>query len=78
MSIFHHKRNLLVRFNWENPSAHLFAGFANIIVFGASNFETFHKAGFHPLTNIMTSQRKTLNCSLSAAFEGAASPSLNL
>ena len=69
MSIFYHKRNLLIRFNWENPSAHLFAGFANIIVFGASDFETFNNAGHHPLTDVMTSQLKTLNSSLSASFD---------
>jgi hypothetical protein len=68
MSIFHHKRNLLTRFNLKNPSAHLFAGFANIIVFGASDFETFDNAGLHPLTDIMTSQLKPLNSSCSTPF----------
>ena len=69
MSIFHHKRNLLIRFNWKNSPAHLFAGFANIIVFGASDFETFYNAGLHPLTYIMTSQLKPLNSSCSTPFD---------
>jgi hypothetical protein len=69
MSVIHHERDLLMRFNWENPSAHLFAGFANSIVFGALNFQTFHNARLHPFTDIMASQLKTLNSSLSASFD---------
>jgi hypothetical protein len=68
LSIFHHKRNLLVRFDRKNASTHSFAGFANILVFGASDFETFHNAGLHPLTDIMTGQLKTLNSSCSTPF----------
>jgi len=75
MSVLHHKRNLLIRFNRKNSSAHLFAGFANSIVFGASDFETFNNAGLHPLTDIMTSQLKPLNASLSAAFDISTSAS---
>ena len=69
MSIFHHKRNLLIGFNNENPSAHLFAGFANILIIGTSKFETLNNAGLHPLTYIMTRQVKTFNSSLSASFD---------
>ena len=69
MSIIHNKRNLLIRFNWKNSPAHLFAGFANILIIGASNFETFNNAGLHPFTYIMTSQLKTFNSSLSASFD---------
>jgi hypothetical protein len=67
--IFHHKRNLLVRFDRENSSVHLFTNFANIIVFGASQFETFHNARLHPLTYIMPSQLKSLNASCSTPFD---------
>jgi hypothetical protein len=69
MSIFHHKRNLLIRFNRKNPSAHLSAGVANILILGASDFETFNDAGFHPLTYIMPSQLKPLDSSCSASFD---------
>ena len=69
MSIFHHKRNFLTRFNLKNPSAHLFAGFADIIVFGASQFETFNNAGLHPLTNVLTSKPQPLDRSRSASFD---------
>jgi len=60
---------LLIRFNLKNSSVHLSAGFANSIVFSASNFEAFDNAGFHPLTYIMTGQLKTFNSSLSAPFD---------
>jgi hypothetical protein len=69
MSVLHHKRNLLTRFNRKNSSTHLFAVFANIIVFGALNFETFNDAGLYPLAYIMPSQLKPLNSSLSASFD---------
>jgi hypothetical protein len=69
MSVIHDKRNLLIRFNRKNSSAHLLAGIANILVIGTSNFETSNNAGLHPLTYIMTSQLKTLNRSLSASFD---------
>jgi hypothetical protein len=68
MSVIDHERNLLIRFNRKNSSVHLFAGFANILVFCASDFKAFNNAGLHPLTDIMTSKLKTLDCSLSAAF----------
>src|SRR5208337_5677094 len=69
MSVIHHKRNLLIRSDRKNSSAHLSAGVANILVIGASQFETFNNAGHHPLTDVMTSQLKTLNSSLSASFD---------
>jgi hypothetical protein len=68
MSVIHHERNLLMRFNLKNPSAHLFAGLANILIIGASDFETFDNAGHHPLTDIMTSQLKPLDSSCSTPF----------
>jgi hypothetical protein len=58
-----------MRFNRKNTSAHLFASFAHSIVFGASDFETFHNAGLYPLTNIMPSQLKPLNANLSTPFD---------
>jgi len=58
-----------MRFNRKNPRAHLFADFANILIIGASQFETFNDAGLHPLTYIMPSQFKTLDCSLSASLD---------
>ena len=69
MSVIHHKRNLLMRFNWKNSSAHLSAGVANILVIGASRFETSNDAGLHPLTNVLTSKLKPLDRSLSASFD---------
>jgi hypothetical protein len=47
----------------------LFAGLANILIFGTSNFEAFHNARLHPLTNIMPSQLKPLDSSCSAPFD---------
>ena len=58
-----------MRFNWKNSSAHLSAGVANILVIGASQFETFNNAGLHPLTNVLTSKLKPLDRSLSASFD---------
>jgi hypothetical protein len=60
---------LLVRFDRKNSSTHLFAGFANILVIGAFDFETFNDAGLPPLAYIVTSQLKPLNSSCSASFD---------
>ncbi len=68
MRVSHHEGDLLARFNWKNSSAHLSAGVANILVIGASQFETFNSAGLHPLTNVLTSQLKTLSSSLPVSF----------
>jgi hypothetical protein len=69
MSIFHHKQNLLIRFDRKNSSTHLRAALAHIIVFSASDFETFDNAGYYPLTDIMTSQLKPLESSCSASLD---------
>ena len=58
-----------MRFNWKNSSAHLSAEVANILVIGASQFETFNNAGLHPLTNVLTSKLKPLDRNLSASFD---------
>ena len=53
----------------DDPRKFFAIPLGDIIVFGASDFETFNNAGLHPLTDIMTSQLKPLNASLSAAFD---------
>jgi hypothetical protein len=69
VSVLHHKGNLLVRFDRKNSSVDLFTNFANVTVFGASDFETFHNAGLHPLAYIVTSKLKPLDSSCSAVFD---------
>ena len=56
MSVIYNERYLLIRFDRKYSSTHLFAGFANILVIGAFDFETFNDAGLPPLAYIVTSQ----------------------
>ena len=69
MSVLHHKRNLLVRFDRKNSLQEC----ANILVIGASDPQTFYNTRLYPLRYIVTSQLKTLDSQLLGVVQYLAS-----